>query len=48
MRWFHGFGMRRDSGFQAVMKPALRAPMPNSTASIAAERRPIRTVTPAA
>ncbi len=43
MRRFQPDGMARDRGFQAVTNTPVRAPIRTSNASIAAERRPIRT-----
>jgi hypothetical protein len=48
MRMFHPTGINRDIGFQAVTNTPTLAPWRESSASIAAERRPIRTVTPSA
>jgi hypothetical protein len=45
MRRFQPAGMARDSGFQAVTNTPVRAAIRASSASNAAERRPIRTRT---
>jgi hypothetical protein len=43
-RSFHPAGMRRLIGFQAVTKAPWRAAMARSSASTAAQRRPMRAV----